>query len=81
MLSQRLLGHSHVNEQPFACSGNTVRIAADELVTVRAHLNIAGYGHIAQTATVQQEFMSIELPDGFAACVEKQPAQPRKYGF
>lgn len=47
LVHRRVLGHSHVDEQPFARSGGPVAIAADDEVIVRAHLNPGGYGGAA----------------------------------
>lgn len=47
LVHRRVLGHSHVDEQPFARSGGLVAIAADDEVIVRAHLSPGGYGGAA----------------------------------
>ena len=39
LLYRRILGHSHVDEQPFTRSGVPVDVAADAEIVVRAHFN------------------------------------------
>lgn len=41
---RRILGHSHVDEQPFTRSGGPVDVGAADNVLVRAHFNPGGYG-------------------------------------
>jgi hypothetical protein len=43
LLYRRILGHSHVSEQPFVRSGGPVSATSD-VVIVRSHGNVGGYG-------------------------------------
>ena len=78
LIYRRILAHSHVHEQPFTRSGGPVKIAEDDVVTVRAHMHPGGYGSgkIAMKGSVKAGFQVFELPEGFAADVEKQAPQP-----
>lgn len=56
LIYRRILGHSHVNEQPFVRSGGAVKIKEDQTVIVRAHMNTTGYGTIAFIGSVKSGF-------------------------
>ena len=56
LVYRRVLGHSHVDEQPFTRSGGPVAITAEEVVVVRAHMNPGGYGGQAMRGSVKQGF-------------------------
>jgi hypothetical protein len=62
----RILAHSHVNEQPFTRSGGPVRIGADDVVIVRAHMNDAGYGKVVFHGSAAAGFSAVSLDSGFA---------------
>lgn len=74
LLYRRILGHSHVNEQPFTRSGGPVLVAPDEEVVVRAHMHPSGYGGQAWRGTISGGFERTTLPAGFGTGL--QTAQP-----
>lgn len=59
LIYRRILGHSHVNEQPFTRSGGIVAVGPNDTIIVRAHMNNLGYG--------TQVFKGIVLNDGLKA--------------
>ena len=78
LLYRRILGHSHVDEQPFTRSGGIVPIMADTEVIVRAHMHPAGYGEreIAMKGSVASGFMAIDVTKDFAKDIEGLAPQP-----
>ena len=56
LLYRRVLGHSHVDEQPFSRSGGPVDIEDTTQVLVRAHMNNAGYGGATFSGSVASGF-------------------------
>ena len=77
LIYRRILGHSHVDEQPFTRSGGPVAIEPNDTIIVRAHMNNLGYG--------TQVFSGIVLDDGlrldsiskdFALALETQEPLP-----
>lgn len=61
LLYRRILAHSHVGEQPFTRSGGAVKIKADDVVYVRAHMFPSGYGGDVFKGTVSTEFTRIDI--------------------
>ncbi len=77
LVYRRILGHSHVNEQPFTRSGGPVQVGPTDTIIVRAHMNNLSYG--------TQVFKGIVLNDGlvqdslaadFAIGLEEQEPLP-----
>ena len=81
LVYQRVLAHSHVDEQSFVRSGGPVAIAAETVVIVRTHMHPGGYGGKALKGTVQNGFEDIELAAEFAAEVETEPPSPQDVRF
>ncbi len=81
LIYRRILLHSHVNDQPFTRSGGPVKIGADTIVIVRAHMNEAGYGGVSLKGTPNTGFTSAELPPDFAPGVEKESPLPTGCNF
>ena len=76
LIYRRILGHSHVNEQPFTRSGGAVRITANQEVIVRAHMNNKGYGGNVMKGSVTKGFKSFELDRDFAINLETEEPLP-----
>ena len=61
LIYRRILGHSHVDEQPFTRSGGPVGISADQVVYVRGHMNNLGYGVKVMKGSVSNGFAELVL--------------------
>lgn len=81
LLYRRILGHSHVNEQPFVRSGGSVAIAASTVVIVRAHMNTSGYGTIGYKGSISQGFTEFAISEGFANELITQAPLPNGCAF
>ena len=81
LLYRRILGHSHVNEQPFIRSGGTVNIGEGKIVWVRAHMNNAGYGGEVFKGTVKDGFVKFDADTNFRKEIEKEAPQPNGCAF
>ncbi len=78
LLYRRILGHSHVDEQPFVRSGGKVPIAENQVVIIRAHMNTSGYGTVIFKGSVLNGFKEANLEDSFASELATQ--QPLSNG-
>jgi hypothetical protein len=87
LLYRRILEHSHTDANgstdpdapgnTFTRSGGPVPVTADDVVIVRAHMNVGGYNGVARRGSAATEF--VEAPDidsDFAAGVEDEPPLP-----
>ena len=81
LVYRRILGHSHVNEQPFTRSGGPVHISDDEEVIIRAHMNNTGYGGKAFKGSVSAGFIPVVLAKDFAIKLETTDPQPTGCAF
>jgi len=81
LIYRRILGHSHVNEQPFTRSGGGVDITSDQIVWVRAHMNNTGYGGKTLKGSKTLGFEEEEMPEGFALDMEGEKPQPDGCAF
>lgn len=81
LLYRRILGHSHVDEQPFTRSGGPAPIAADERVIVRAHMAPGGYGGGAMQGSVSAGFTPVDLATDFAAALAERDPLPDGCAF
>ncbi len=76
LLHRRVLGHSHVAEQPFVRSGGPVAVEPETVVWVRAHMHPTGYGGAAFRGSVRDGFTAADLPASFAAGLAGEVPRP-----
>ncbi len=81
LLYRRILGHSHVDEQPFTRSGGPVAIEADQSVFVRAHMDPSGYGGVVFTGNARDGFVAAQTIPEIADAVESDDPQPTGCAF
>ena len=81
LIYRRILGHSHVNEQPFVRSGGKVKITKDQIVIIRAHMNTSGYGVKAYRGSVNNGFKTYLLNKDFATVLENKKPLPSGCAF
>ena len=83
LIYRRILGHSHVDEQPFARSGGKVVITANTEVIIRAHMHPTGYGagKIAMKGSVASGFTVIDIAAEFGDDLEGVSPQPSGCAF
>jgi hypothetical protein len=81
LLYRRILGHSHVNEQPFVRSGSGIDIGATDEVIVRVHVNTLGYGTTAFKGSVASGFKKATIAANFAAHVLNDDPLPTGCAF
>lgn len=66
LIYRRILGHSHINEQPFVRSGGKVAIKENQIVIVRVHMNNSGYGTKVYKGSVKDGFVASKTTKDFA---------------
>lgn len=81
LIYRRILGHSHVDEQPFIRSGGDVVISKDAVVIIRAHMNNLGYGTIVLKGSVSTGFINTNLNNSFASHLIKEAPLPTRCAF
>jgi hypothetical protein len=83
LIYRRILGHSHVDEQPFSRSGGKVAITANTEVVIRAHMHPTGYGEgiIAMKGTVATGFIATNVGADFGADLEGVSPQSNGCAF
>lgn len=81
LIYRRILGHSHVNEQPFIRSGGNVVIAENQVVIIRAHMNTSGYGTTVFRGSVSEGFTQDTIASDFAINLETQQPLPDSCAF
>jgi len=60
IIYQRVLGHPHVNEQPFTRSGTSINIEKGENIYIRAHLKNMEYAGDILVGSVEDGFRTIQ---------------------
>ncbi len=80
LLYRRILGHSHVDEQPFTRTGGPVPVDAQQVVFVRAHMNNGGFGSVL-TGTPEGDFSEARALPEIAANIEAAEPQPTGCAF
>lgn len=81
LIYRRILGHSHVNEQPFVRSGGSVPITNNQIVIVRAHMNTSGYGTVVFKGSVSSGFIEATVANDFASNLSQQQPLPNTCAF
>jgi len=66
LIYRRILGHSHVDEQPFVRSGGKINIKKDQVVIIRVHMNNLGYSTSAFKGTLNLGFSAFEVKSNCA---------------
>lgn len=70
LIYRRILGHSHVDEQPFTRSGGPVVIGANDSIIVRAHMNNLSYGSQVFKGAVVNDLVQDSLSSDYAINLE-----------
>ena len=81
LLYRRVLGHSHVTEQPFTRSGGSVPISKDDIVIIRGHMNNSGYSQDVMEGSVSSGFSKKVRSVEFGQAVETQEPLPSNCAF
>lgn len=81
LIYRRILGHSHVSEQPFTRSGGIVDVGPDERIYVRAHMNNLGYGSAVFSGTLRNDLQQDTLDSNFALVLESMAPLPENCAF
>jgi len=81
LIYRRILLHSHVTEQPFTRNGGPVDIPLDEIIYVRAHMNVSGYGGQVMMGSVVDGFKPVDVEAGFGSGLERIPPLPENCAF
>lgn len=81
LVYRRILGHSHVDEQPFVRSGGSVAITENQVVIIRAHMNSSGYGTSVLKGSVSNGFTEDTLASSFASELTTQSPLPSSCAF
>lgn len=81
LIYRRILGHSHIDEQPFTRSGGPVNIGPNDSIYVRAHMNNLGYGTLVYSGTIGQELNQDIIDTDFAMELETMSPLPENCAF
>ncbi|NER16647.1 hypothetical protein [Spongiivirga citrea] len=81
LVYRRILGHSHVTEQPFTRSGGPVSVTEDQILIIRGHMNNSGYGTTIFKGTIKDGFEKTIIDNDFAKDLEEQQPLPSGCAF
>jgi len=81
LIYRRILGHSHVTEQPFVRSGGGVLISENQIVIIRAHMNTSGYGTAVYKGSIANGFGEATVAADFATALASQDPLPTNCAF
>jgi hypothetical protein len=81
LVYRRILGHSHVEEQPFTRSGGPVAVTPGQTLYIRGHMNKVGYGRKVYLGTVAGGFTPATLATDFAENLEEIEPLPSGCAF
>lgn len=81
LIYRRVLGHSHINEQPFTRSGGSVNINAGTEVIIRAWMHPTGYGGAVFKGSITKGFKCEAIAPDFAEELSTQPPLPSSCPF
>ena len=81
LIYRRILGHSHVNEQPFTRSGGPVKIQSNENIYIRGHMNNFGYGSLVFKGSVDNGFKQDTIEKSFGPDLSKLEPLPTNCAF
>jgi len=81
LIYRRILGHSHVNEQPFTRSGGAVDIKEDQIVIIRVHMNTTGYSSKTFKGSIKTGFKEFTTAKNFAPELANQAPLPSGCAF
>ena len=81
LIYRRILGHSHVNEQPFTRSGGPVKITSEEIVYIRSHMNNNSFGSEVMKGSTSQGYETAVLAIDFAKDLEQEQPLPINCAF
>jgi len=81
LIYRRILGHSHVTEQPFTRSGGSVNVGPDDFIYVRAHMNNLGYGTSVFSGKIGEALVADTLAVDFAKELETAEPLPTNCAF
>lgn len=77
LVYRRILVHSHPDTQPFTRSGGIVTVDANDVVYIRAHMNMLGYVGDLFKGTVSTGFKKVTKALTFPKDIEKQSPLPQ----
>jgi len=81
LVYRRILFHSHVSEQPFTRAGGSVEIKEDDIVYIRAHMNLNGYGPNQFVGSVATGFSEVSNNISIDKSIENLNPQPNGCAF